>query len=188
MVEWHWHAKTDLLGEKAPNHENQSITLLTEMNAVWDLRSSGILCSVEWQSVTDVSGQPIGPIFKGQWRWGPIGYPETSVKTVILNFVKSQTRADLIYTAAVARKQINAVCTKSYPKPVNTLCGQNAGILNVNALCIVHAGNHALYGITDQLKWNPSVTPKPRPRTPSEHIAIRHNNGHSTCATNCNES
>jgi hypothetical protein len=31
-----------------------------------DLRSSGILYSVEWQFFTDVSGHPIGPIFKGQ--------------------------------------------------------------------------------------------------------------------------
>jgi hypothetical protein len=30
-----------------------------------DLRSYGILRSAEWQFHTDVSGQPIGPIFKG---------------------------------------------------------------------------------------------------------------------------
>jgi len=28
--------------------------------------SSGILCNVEWQLVTDVSGQPKGPISEGQ--------------------------------------------------------------------------------------------------------------------------
>jgi hypothetical protein len=32
----------------------------------WDLRSSGILCSVEWLSFTDVSGRRIAPIFKGK--------------------------------------------------------------------------------------------------------------------------
>ena len=32
----------------------------------WDLPSCGILWSVDWQLHTDVSGQPIGPIFKGQ--------------------------------------------------------------------------------------------------------------------------
>jgi hypothetical protein len=32
----------------------------------WELRSPGILRSVEWQFRTDVSGQPVGPIFKGQ--------------------------------------------------------------------------------------------------------------------------
>ena len=37
------------------------------------LPSSGLLRSVGWLS-TDVSGQPVGPIFKG-----PIGCPETSV-------------------------------------------------------------------------------------------------------------
>jgi hypothetical protein len=30
------------------------------------LRSSGILRGVEWQSITDVSGQRIGPILNGQ--------------------------------------------------------------------------------------------------------------------------
>ena len=32
----------------------------------WDLRCSGILCSVEWQFITYVSGQLIGPVFKGK--------------------------------------------------------------------------------------------------------------------------
>jgi hypothetical protein len=32
----------------------------------WDLRSYRMLCSVHRQLVTDVLGQPIGPIFKGQ--------------------------------------------------------------------------------------------------------------------------
>jgi len=32
----------------------------------WDQRSSRTLCSVVWQFLTDVSGQHIGPIFKGQ--------------------------------------------------------------------------------------------------------------------------
>jgi hypothetical protein len=36
------------------------------LNCSRDLRSSGILCSVDWYLVTDVSGQIIGPIFKGQ--------------------------------------------------------------------------------------------------------------------------
>jgi len=31
-----------------------------------DFRSSGMLSSVFWQLLTDVSGQPIGPILKGQ--------------------------------------------------------------------------------------------------------------------------
>jgi hypothetical protein len=32
----------------------------------WDLHSSGILCSRDWQFVTEVPGQPISPILKGQ--------------------------------------------------------------------------------------------------------------------------
>jgi hypothetical protein len=46
----------------------------------WDLRSSGILCVVVRQLFTDVSGQRIGPIFKGQESEnGTEMYPETSV-------------------------------------------------------------------------------------------------------------
>ena len=32
----------------------------------WDLRSSGMLYGVGWYLVTDISGQPIAPIFNGQ--------------------------------------------------------------------------------------------------------------------------
>lgn len=41
-----------------------------------DLRSSGLLSSVCWYLLTNVSGQPIGPIFESQ----PVqeGCPETS--------------------------------------------------------------------------------------------------------------
>ena len=49
----------------------------------WDLRCSGMLHSVTLQLVTDVSGQPVGTIFKCEAVWplkiGPIGWPETSV-------------------------------------------------------------------------------------------------------------
>ena len=48
-----------------------------------NLRSSEMLCIVDLQLVTDVSGQPIGPIFKGQTashlKMVPTGCPETSV-------------------------------------------------------------------------------------------------------------
>jgi hypothetical protein len=40
----------------------------------WGLRSSGMLRSVDWQLVTEVSGQPIGPIFRTE----PKGYRVTS--------------------------------------------------------------------------------------------------------------
>jgi len=42
------------------------VTVRLPRRCKWDLRSFGILHSVEWQFATDVSGQPIGPIFKGQ--------------------------------------------------------------------------------------------------------------------------
>ena len=39
----------------------------------------GILCGLDWYFLTDVSGQPIGPIFKGQaprhLRMVPVGSP-----------------------------------------------------------------------------------------------------------------
>jgi hypothetical protein len=41
-------------------------TLNTAQSGRRDVPSSGILRSIEWQSFTDVSGQHIGPIFKGQ--------------------------------------------------------------------------------------------------------------------------
>jgi hypothetical protein len=51
---------------------------------IWHLLSSGMLCSVDWWLRIDVSGQPIGPIFKGQtvqiaWTLNmePIRCPET---------------------------------------------------------------------------------------------------------------
>jgi len=31
-----------------------------------DLHSSGILCGVDWEFITEVSEQPVGPFFKGQ--------------------------------------------------------------------------------------------------------------------------
>ena len=47
----------------------------------WDPRLSGILRSVRWQFLTDISGQHIGPIFKGQEiQMRPIGFPWTSVR------------------------------------------------------------------------------------------------------------
>jgi len=34
-----------------------------------DLRCSGILHNVEWKLHADVSGQPVGPIFKSKPSW-----------------------------------------------------------------------------------------------------------------------
>ena len=41
-------------------------TFVVSSDLYRDFRSSGVLCSVDWQVVTDVSGQPVGPICKGQ--------------------------------------------------------------------------------------------------------------------------
>jgi hypothetical protein len=41
-------------------------TIIVSSDLYRDLRSSGVLRSVDWQVVTDVSGQPLGPTCKGQ--------------------------------------------------------------------------------------------------------------------------
>jgi hypothetical protein len=45
---------------------NMQCLLHVTVNLTRDLRSSGLVPSVEWYYLTGVSGQPIGPIFKGQ--------------------------------------------------------------------------------------------------------------------------
>jgi hypothetical protein len=40
----------------------------------WDIRLSGMLCGVDWWLVTDVSGQPICPIVKGQAVYSATNY------------------------------------------------------------------------------------------------------------------
>jgi hypothetical protein len=62
-----------------------------------DLRSSGILRSVKWQFCADVSGQPIGSIFKGQEV-----QEESRYRINILRCVIPQKSADLTYIAAEA--------------------------------------------------------------------------------------
>jgi hypothetical protein len=50
---------------KSPSHYNFA-TVCPTATVLGDVRSSGILHSVWWLSLTDVSGQPTGPICKGQ--------------------------------------------------------------------------------------------------------------------------
>ena len=73
------------------------------------LCSFGMLRCVEWLSVTDVSGQPIAPIFKGQvvqeffacltLEDGNDISRNVGTVLTILGCVKSQNSADLIYIA-----------------------------------------------------------------------------------------
>jgi len=46
----------------------------------WDLRSFGMLCSMEWWFLTDVSELAVGPNFNGEAAWslkmGRIGFPK----------------------------------------------------------------------------------------------------------------
>jgi len=52
--------------EKHPLWNRWYLTPSSSQQWFWYLRYSGILCSLRWQILTDVSGQRIGPIFKGQ--------------------------------------------------------------------------------------------------------------------------
>jgi len=44
----------------------------------WGLCASRMLRGVAWQLVTDVSGQPVGPLLKGSLKRVSIAVPETS--------------------------------------------------------------------------------------------------------------
>ena len=64
----------------------------------WDLPYFGIELSVEWYFRIDISGQPIGPVFKGQavqklgtaghFKMEPIVVPKRRYRTTILRCVK----------------------------------------------------------------------------------------------------
>ena len=45
---------------------NRTAQSLHHQAVLWDLCSSEVLCSAERKLLTDVSGQPTGPVFKGQ--------------------------------------------------------------------------------------------------------------------------
>jgi len=61
-----------------PTHNTSSCIKVTPIG---HLRSSGMLHSVDWYLVTQVSEQPIRKIFESQaLKVGPISFPEMSVK------------------------------------------------------------------------------------------------------------
>jgi hypothetical protein len=49
-----------------PHEANSRSSQCRQSASKWDLRSSGILRSLEWHFLADFSGQPIDPICKGQ--------------------------------------------------------------------------------------------------------------------------
>jgi hypothetical protein len=65
-----------------------------KVNHCWALCSSGMLHSINWYLLTDVLGQPISPIFKGQAIHRQL--------TTNLHCVTSQKSKDLIYNVAEA--------------------------------------------------------------------------------------
>ena len=56
----------DLLAAHKGSCSLQLINAFNNKSEIWGVPFSGILHSVDWYLVTDVSGQPINPIFKGQ--------------------------------------------------------------------------------------------------------------------------
>jgi len=62
----------------------------------YDLRSSGILCSVYWQFLTDVSGQPIDILGCPERRQGVLGCSETWARITTARCVIPQKSADLM--------------------------------------------------------------------------------------------
>jgi len=54
-----------------------------------ELRSSGTLRSIDWQSVADVSAQPIGSMFKGQVVQEELNSEFVSLSAAIRHFTYS---------------------------------------------------------------------------------------------------
>jgi hypothetical protein len=82
-------------------------TKASDEKNIRDLHCFRILRRKDWQSFTGVSGQRIGPNFKGEadclttFKMGPIGCPETLL-TTNLRCVISQISEDIIYTMTEA--------------------------------------------------------------------------------------
>jgi hypothetical protein len=93
-----------------------------------------MLRSVSWWLDTDVSGKPIGPIFKGQafqeelpLKMGPIGCPETSVTNYQLSCITYQRSEGLSNAAAEAGNlalYYTATCSCPVPFGLHALCLQ----------------------------------------------------------------
>jgi hypothetical protein len=95
-----------------------------------DLHFSVLLHSVECESFTDVSGQRIGPILKGQEvkEWDRNTFPKRRYRITIRRCVTPQKNADLINIAAEAwNHELHRIF--SYRKilkscPVTFICGE----------------------------------------------------------------
>jgi hypothetical protein len=85
----------------------------------WKLRPSEVLCSVEWQSFTDISGQCIGPIFKGQ---EPIRCPETLVNNYHSTLHNTPEECSLINTVAEAWHHCNKIVWCTCVQAIPNLC------------------------------------------------------------------
>jgi hypothetical protein len=85
---WQVKMKSEIYNILCGNHnEKRAICKMKMTVRNRGIHSSGILCSVDWQLVTEVSGQTFGPSFKSHTTWplnmGQIGCPETSVTTYL---------------------------------------------------------------------------------------------------------
>jgi hypothetical protein len=79
------------LYQQITDSRNWKTYKLTNDHICWDLRSCRKLDSVEWQILTDVSEQPIGPIFKGQAVQGEI----SDCLTAVLHKIPKDRRSHL---------------------------------------------------------------------------------------------
>lgn len=85
-----------------------------------NLCSFGIWDDTEWMFVTDILGQPVGPIFSGQvWppKMGPISCPNTSVtkNKSMLPKIPVECRSYLFCSRSLKLCSLN--------EPVDKLCG-----------------------------------------------------------------
>ena len=91
------------LGQE-PKHSDTSVECnsdnshsMYQIHLIWGLQSSGILRSIEWYCLTDVSTQLVSPILKGQKISWPLKMGLTT-----LHCVTSQKSTDLTYMMAEA--------------------------------------------------------------------------------------
>ena len=79
----------------------------------WDLRFYGILRSVEWWSFTDVSGQRVGPIFKGQEVQGEKNTPEERRSQQCVFSLETTIRTLLYREIIVGYLKNNMLCAEN---------------------------------------------------------------------------
>ena len=93
----------------------------------WDLRSPGILRSLKWWSRTDVSGQPISPIFRGPEVQGPLTLARWRLLlrmekkfTFRFLFISNKFSHKSYFWPVIKRKDATQALTQFYKALLNT--------------------------------------------------------------------